>query len=118
MKTPEEWNEEYRDEVRRARVVDMKHLFTKFISTIQRETLADYMFQTTDQQELDMAKQIAYNERIRADQLHEQLLKMRDKWHETRRYLRQANKGAERNNMVMRLQAETIHNLLAKLKKP
>jgi len=59
---------------------------------------------------------IAMNERIRADQLYDQMMKMKDKWHEARRYLRAANKGAERNNMVMRLQAQTINEMLLKTK--
>ena len=37
-------------------------------------------------------------------------------WHQARRYLRQANKGAERNNMVMRLQAADISSLLDRIK--
>lgn len=37
-------------------------------------------------------------------------------WHQARRYLRAANKGAERNNMVMRLQATDINRLLSKIK--
>lgn len=41
---------------------------------------------------------------------------MRLKWHESRRYLRAANKGAERNAQVIQLQAHTISKLLARLK--
>ena len=43
------------------------------------------------------------NERIRADQLYDQMMKMQDKWHEARRYLRAANKGAEKNSIALKL---------------
>ena len=116
QKTPYEWEQEAINTP--GYLTSDYKLAWQLIEAIQRDALSDSMVQTTDQQELEMAKSVAVNERIRADQLNFELLKMRYKWHETRRYLRQANKGAERNNMVMRLQAETIHNLLAKLKKP
>lgn len=46
---------------------------------------------------------IAMNERIRADQLYDQMMKMQDKWHKARRYLRAANKGAEKNSIALKL---------------
>jgi hypothetical protein len=116
MKTPYEWEQEALNTP--GFLTSDYRISWEFIEAIQRDALSDPMVQTTDQQELEMAEQIAFNHRILVDELRDELSKMRAKWHETRRYLRQANKGAERNNMVMRLQAETIHNLLFKLKKP
>lgn len=75
----------------------------EFIEAIQHDALSDPLANASDQQELEMARSSAMNERIRADQLHEQLLKMREKWLEARKHLRAANKGAERNAVALGL---------------
>lgn len=109
MKTPDQWETEWFYSE-----VNTRTSHIEFIEAIQKDALSDPMAQTTDQQELEMAKNIAMNERIRADQLYDEMMRMRAKWHEARRYLRSANKGAERNNMVMQLQAATIQKFLSK----
>ena len=114
MKTPEEW-------------IDLSGIFQRIpvseltyakmlVEEIQKDALNDPYDQTTPQRELGIAQSIADNERIRADQLHAEMMKWREKYHEARRYLRQANKGAERNNMVMRLQAQTINEMILETK--
>jgi len=55
---------------------------------------------------------IAMNERIRADQLYDQMMAMRHKWHEARRLLRAANKGAERNAKALELVTLKYINLI------
>ena len=77
--------------------------YVQFIEDIQQDALSDPLASATDQQELEMARSAAMNERIRADQLYEQMVKMRDKWHEARKHLRAANKGAERSHTAMQL---------------
>jgi len=84
----------------------------KIVEAIQKEALSSPMANISDQRELELAQSIADNERIRADQLYEQMIKWRNKYHEARRYLRQANKGAERNNLVIQLQSEQIKKLM------
>ena len=111
MKTPEQWETEwfYSEQPTRTSHFEL-------IKAIQQDALSDPLACTTDQQELDMANERAANERIRADQLHDEMLRMRAKWHEARRYLRAANRGAERNNFIMRLQAQTIKQLIHEAK--
>jgi hypothetical protein len=70
--------------------------FQELVDMIQRDALEDPMASPTDQQELEMAKSAA-------DQLHDQLMKMREKWLEARKHLRAANKGAERNAVALNL---------------
>ena len=106
MKTVEEW----RDIIRH--MPPEEYMRYNLIEEVQKDALSDPLANISDQRELEIAQSIAYNERIRADQLHEQMMKWREKYHEARRYLRAANKGAERTNMVMRLQSETIRKIL------
>ena len=98
MKSPEEWAEETNS----FSLMGWK-CYVQFIEDIQRDALSDPLANATDQQELEMAQSAAMNERIRADQLHDQLLKMREKWLEARKHLRAANKGAERNAVALGL---------------
>lgn len=77
--------------------------YIQLIKDIQCDALSDASAEEADNQELEMARSAAMNERIRADQLHNQLLKMREKWLEARKHLRAANKGAERNSMALNL---------------
>jgi hypothetical protein len=115
MKTPMNWlleshkfDNEWHDK-------DFKLKWLELIEAIQLDALGTAILKNSDK-ELANARAIASNERIRANQLHEEMMKWREKYHEARRYLRQANKGAERNNMVMRLQAQTINKMLLKTK--
>lgn len=110
MKNPYEWQSYFAENLMHQTSYPVPT--AEFIEMVQRDALSDPLANISDQRELEMAQMIADNERIRADQLHEQMMKWREKYHEARRYLRAANKGAERNNMVMRLQSETIKKLL------
>lgn len=114
MKTPEAWMEEYISH--QIHHGDILADLEQFVVAIQRDALNDPFANTTDQQELEMSQSIARNERIRADQLYDQMMKMRARWHEARRYLRAANKGAERNSQVIRLQAYEISQLREQIK--
>jgi hypothetical protein len=101
MKTSQEWQDFFAKNM-------MHHTSypvppAEFIEMIQRDALSDPLANATDQQELEMARSAAMNERIRGDQLHDQLLKMREKWLEARKHLRAANKGAERNSVALNL---------------
>ena len=99
MKTPDEWFE----------IWDKRPPMTTFaesrarIEEVQKDALNTPMANISDQRELEMAQFHADIERIRADQLHEEMIKWRDKYHEARRYLRQANKGAERCSVALEL---------------
>jgi len=97
MKTPEEWKREIL-----AMPAGLPSIL-EIIESIQHDALSDPLTSTTDQQELDMANECAANEHIRADQLFDEMVRMRAKWHECRRYLRAANKGAERNAKALAL---------------
>ena len=118
MKTPEEFLEDLKTHPD-CRFPDPEILswgfLRNFIEVIQLDAIGATILKNSDK-ELATARAIASNERIRADQLHEEMIKMRAKWHEARKHLRAANKGAERNNMVMRLQAQTINEMLLKTK--
>lgn len=98
MKSPEEWAEETNS----FSLMGWAD-YVQFIKDIQCDALSDPLANATDQQELEMTRSAAMNERIRADQLHDQLLKMREKWLEARKHLRAANKGAERNAVALGL---------------
>lgn len=105
MKTPEEWDQELL-----SNPFKWKSSF-HLIEDIQRDALSDRMANTTDQQELEMARSIADNERIRGDRLYDEMIQMRAKWHEARKHLRAANKGAERNAIALSLAMHRLHNL-------
>ena len=94
MKTPEEWQVFFAEKMMHHASYPVPPL--EFIEMVQRDALSDPLASATDQQELEMAQS-------RADQLHDQLLKMREKWLEARKHLRAANKGAERNAVALGL---------------
>ena len=101
MKTPKEWQVFFAEKMMHHASYPVPPL--EYIEMVQRDALSDPLANSTDQQELEMARSAAMNERIRADQLHDQLLKMREKWLEARKHLRAANKGAERNAVALNL---------------
>ena len=87
----------------------------ELVEAIQKDALSDPMVQISDQQEIELNKDIARQMEKTIERLQTELAEMRRKWHESRRYLRAANKGAERNAQVMQLQAHTIINIRAKI---
>ena len=101
MKTPEEWTNDltqFGDGL----------LFPqagaeRFIERIQKDALSDPMAQTLDQHELELVKDIAENLQYNLEVRTAELDAMRAKWLEARRYLRAANKGAERNAQALAL---------------
>jgi hypothetical protein len=101
MKTPQEWQIFFFEHQMHHASYPVPPI--EFIELVQKDALSDPMASATDQQELEMARSIAINERIRADQLYEEMMKMKDKWHKTRHHLRAANKGAYRNALIAEL---------------
>jgi len=117
MKTSTEWMDNLKDhpDSKRPTLDLMSWAFLEtLIEDIQRDALNSPFVNTNDQQELEMMRdtnqRLAESVGIWEDKYKE----MRAKWHEARRYLRAANKGAERNNQVMRLQAHEISKLIGK----
>jgi hypothetical protein len=110
MKTPEEWQTYFAENLMHHASYPVPPI--DFIEMVQRDALSDTMANTTDQQELEIAKSIAYNSQIRADQLHEQMMKWREKYHEARRYLRASNKGATRNAQALELMTFRFNALM------
>jgi hypothetical protein len=86
----------------------------EFIEAIQKDALSDPMAQTLDQHELEMVKDIAENLEYQLQVRTQELAEMREKWHEARKHLRAANKGAERNAQALELSAtrfwEMVHS--------
>jgi hypothetical protein len=111
MKTPEQWETQWYYDWENTRT---SHL--QFIEAIQRDALNSPFANTTDQKELEMMKAACDKFEIDVAYWKESWALMREKWHEARRYLRAANKGAERNNQVMRLQSYDIERLLERIK--
>ena len=97
MKTAKEWDLQVKT------ALPDYPVFRELVEAIQRDAVEAVGTPLTNQQEIELAQSIAANERIRADQLHEQLLKMREKWLDARKHLRAANKGAERNAVALGL---------------
>lgn len=106
MKTPEEWDNELLNNPWKWKSS------LQFIENIQKDALSNSMTNTTDQQELEMARRIAMNERIRADQLHEELMKWREECNETCRQQRKATKDEYKNALIAEL--ETLKQILQK----
>jgi hypothetical protein len=88
----------------------------QFIEYVQRDALNSPFANPTDQEELEMTKQACRELEHIARLWQKNYEEMKTKWHEARRYLRAANKGAERNNQVMRLQSYDISRLLERIK--
>lgn len=104
MKPAEEWvSAIYSESWSQTGSEQWTQLWPRHVEAIQTDAIEAANPPLTNQQELELAHSIADNERIRADQLHDQLVKMREKWLEARRYLRAANKGAERNAQALGL---------------
>jgi hypothetical protein len=114
MKTPEEWRAEYLHNARQhgETMADLE----QFIVAIQRDALNSPFANTTDQKELELAHDVNENLGYQIELLTDEVAYYKAKWHEARRYLRAANKGAERNNQVMRLQSYDIERLLERIK--
>jgi hypothetical protein len=113
MKTPEEWKHEL---CKHGEKVITWGDWYELIEAVQRDALTDTMADTTAQEEFEMTKSACEKLEIDVQYWKESWALMRDKWHEARRYLRAANKGAERNNQVMRLQSYDISRLLERIK--
>jgi hypothetical protein len=101
MKTPEEWMEEWFPSNDSP---NWPIVFTKaHIEAIQRDALNSSFANTSDEQEVAFA-----NERVEMAQDEIKRLKhnievFKERWHQARRYLRAANKGAQRNHEAMTL---------------
>lgn len=112
MKTPEEWSNEltqFGDGL-----IFPPDGARRFIERIQQDALSDPMAQTLDQHELEMVKDIAENLEYQLQVRTQELAEMREKWHEARKHLRAANKGAERSAKALELSAtrfwEMVHS--------
>jgi hypothetical protein len=119
MKTPEEWMGYLKDHPdSKQPTVELLSwaVLEQLIVAIQRDALSSPLANTTDQEELEMMKAACDKFEIDVAYWKESWALMREKWREARRYLRAANKGAERNNQVMRLQSYDIERLLERIK--
>ena len=74
-----------------------------FIEYVQKDALSDPMAQTLDQHELELVRDVADRLERQLEARTAELDAMRAKWLEARRYLRAANKGAERNAQALAL---------------
>jgi uncharacterized small protein (DUF1192 family) len=111
MKTPEQWETQWYYDWENTRT---SHL--QFIEAIQRDALNSPFANTTDQEELELAHDVNENLGYRIELLTDEVARYKAKWHEARRYLRAANRGAERNNQVMRLLASDVDRLQQRIK--
>jgi hypothetical protein len=106
MRTPEEWMRWHlhNHPTRTAPLFEV-------VEAIQKDALSDPMAQTLDQHELEMVKDIAENLEYQLQVRTQELAEMREKWHEARKHLRAANKGAERNAVALQLAASRINSI-------
>lgn len=74
-----------------------------WIEAIQHDALTDTMADSTAQEEFEMTKSMCKSLEEQVEFWKEKAQEMRDKWHEARRYLRAANKGAQRNAEALEL---------------
>jgi hypothetical protein len=113
MKTPREWMDEYIPYTRQHGNIAMG--LEEFIEAIQRDALNSPFANTTDQEEIDFARERAAIAEYEIKRLNHNVEVYKERWHQARRYLRAANKGAERNNQVMRLQSHDIARLVERV---
>lgn len=114
MKTPSEWAREWCHPPTYTRTISRAE-FEVLIEAIQRDALSDIMADTTAQEEFEITKATCEKLEMDVEFWKSELEKMRLKWHEARRYLRAANRGAERNAMVMKIQSQDISRLLKRI---
>ena len=88
----------------------------QFIEYVQRDALNSPFANTTDQEELEMAHDVNENLGYQIELLTDEVAYYKAKWHEARRYLRAANRGAERNHMVAQLATERSIRLYERIK--
>lgn len=106
MKTTGEWKEHLKD-YPDSKTLTLELLdwnFTRqFIESVQRDALSSPMADTTAQQEFEMTKGQCEKLEMDVEYWKAEVERMRVKWHEARRYLRAANKGAQRNAEALAL---------------
>jgi hypothetical protein len=100
MKTPAQWLLETHKIESTFIDESFKMKWLELFEAIQKDALSDPFANTTDQQEFEIVKSIAMSERARAYQLYDEMIKMRNKWHEARKQLRISNKKIESNALV------------------
>lgn len=83
--------------------------FRQVIEAIQKDALSDCMADTTAQQEFEMTRDMCNKLEDNVETWKEMYEEMRSKWLESRRYLRAANKGAERNHAALQLAVTRYH---------
>lgn len=111
MKTPQEWREI-------AKRQSGKFLHTEdLIEAIQQDALSDTMANTTAQEEFEMTKAMCEKLELDMDFWKAKHEAMRQKWLEARRYLRAANKGAERNAVALALAQHRYFSLVETIRK-
>ena len=98
MKTPYAWKLEFE-----ANLENFETDYVAMIEAIQRDALTDTMADTTAQEEFEMTKSMCESLKQQIEWCKERSREMQNKWHEARRYLRAANKGAQRNAEALEL---------------
>ena len=87
---------------------------TLFFEAIQKDALSDPMAQTTPEQEEQIRAGIDESYELEIQRLRHNIDVYRERWHEARKHLRAANKGAERNARALELSAtrywELVHS--------
>jgi hypothetical protein len=111
MRTPKQWVHIW-SQSKASNLINSILEGEQIVEAIQKEALSNAMTKISDKKELETAQTIISNQRIQNDFLNQEVIKWREKYHEARRYLRQANKGAERNNLIIQLQSEQIKKLM------
>ena len=91
MKTPREWSDDHME-----RYIGYDAPLPEWIKEVQRDATEEW------KQEV---RRLNHNIEV-----------YKERWHHARRYLRAANKGAERNNQIMRLQSYDISRLRERIK--
>jgi len=110
MRTPKQWVHIW-SQSKASNLINSILEGEQIVEATQKEALSNAMKKISDKKELEIAQTIISNQRILTDYLNQEVIRWKEKYHESRRYLRQANKGAERNNLIIQLQAELINKL-------
>lgn len=111
MKTPEEWVKEWFNPNRANPHKDQGDFLPTIIKDIQKDALSGPMARTTDEQEMSFLRNAFKESEEEIKRITYNCEVYKERWHETRKHLRKANKGAERNAIALQLSARICHDL-------
>ena len=107
MKTPHDWKLEFERNLE-----NFEADYPAMIEAIQKDALSDPMASPTDQQVLQWAKNEATVLDAQLTSLEQAHRRLHEKWLEQRRYLRAANRGAQRNARALELATARYSELI------